>query len=198
MKRALASAAVIGALIALGVGAWAQDSMDAVAATKVKVTRPQGQVVDSKGKAVGLYMPWGSTDSPGITIDAVAIGLNGAPVALPIGPGGFVDTCQNGLWAVFFNGANCTGDAFLGASNGTSMGIVMDAVNGSTACVKSNVVYTATPPFSSMTFASWSLGYGSDPAHVSICSNGSTDWMAGPMVTYDLTKLKLTPPFKIK
>ena len=81
--------------------------------------------------------------------------------------------------------------------NGNSRGaLALDEVGGTAGCVKDNVLYYPQRPFGDNAYAS--IGTGSDPGHVSQCTSSSGAIFSGPMATFDLTKLKLTPPFHLK
>jgi hypothetical protein len=174
--------------------AKAQDDLAATAA-KSKISFPT-KVVDSKGKTVGTYQPINETFGPYGILDTALIVINGTAHQLPVGQSGFGSNCGN-IGVFFFSGSNCTGTASVEVQNGSenSAPLVLDEVSGASGCVQNNQIYYAQAPFSSISYVSW--GYGSDPEHVSCNAGGGTTW-GGAVATFDLSKLNLKPPFKLK
>jgi hypothetical protein len=188
--------------IAVALGSWITpnfaDAQDVVAsAAKSKVSFPT-KVVDSKGKTVGTYQLITESRGDG-TLDTALVIIKGTAHQLLVGPSGFSTNCENtglSVGVFFFSGANCSGNVMVQVQNGQegSAPFTLDEVAGSSGCVQDNILYYAQSPFASTPYASWGFGF---PDSVSCNSGSGTTW-GGTLATFDLTTLKLVPPFKLK
>ncbi len=171
--------------LASGLPANAED----FAASSTVAHKTATRVLDSKNHVVGtlFVLPFRA---------AALVGFNGTFYLLPVSSEGFFGTPEP--ISYLFEGSNCTGQAAIGV-NPNMVPLYADAASTSpSAAVENGILYFPQSPFSQFSYAS--LGGGLSPADVVgvACENRSGEALAGLVGTFDLSKLGLVPPFKLK
>jgi hypothetical protein len=154
------------------------------------------KVVDSKNHLVGTLL-----DSGGHS--AALVGFNGAFYFLLVSSKGFVETAASGGTGLFlFENSDCSGPASLPADpsslyvNASGNDAAFNGYGGAT--VSTGILYFPQTPISQSSFAGAGAGVTPANAAANCQPNLGGSYVAGPVGTFDLSRLGLIPPFKLK
>lgn len=149
------------------------------------------KVVDSKNHIVGTLL-----DASGHS--AALVGFNGAFYLVDVSSEGFVDSA-NGVFGLFlFENGDCSGPASLMADPSS---LYVTAAGSSSlvfATVSSGILYFPEQPIAQASFAAFAYGVTPADAVGNGCQAGPLSATAGLVGTFDLSRLGLKPPFKLK
>lgn len=169
-------------------------------------------VVDAKGHKVGTLFGEGLGQLTQMAVTTI----NGVPIGLPVGENGFVDEATTGSFGylvLWYTTADCAGQGFiaLGTGSDPATGKPLDIVpllqettdgGGLGTYIYNGILYYAQPPYQQLN--GFSDAFFTDPnlPPVGGCQNvppqSVETFMGGPVTSFDLNLLKLTPPFKVK
>jgi hypothetical protein len=166
-------------------------------------------VIDAKGKKVGNF----NGQSLGNLAQLVLTNINGTVINLPATQDGFLDEANGGFGflLVMYESSDCSGppNISLGAAfdpiSGAQLALrplVQTTFNGGSvgSYIFDGTLYYAGPPISLMTFGSEQSfvdpsGMPLSPGCVPIRAEQQ---IGGPVTTFDLKTLGLTPPFSVQ
>jgi hypothetical protein len=173
-------------------------------------------MVDANGNLIG-YVVDDLTEAPGgiggPKAQALVMNINGVEFAVAATASGFPVTSNNGLLEVYYDGANCTGNAYLPApwidSPQTPGGnpLVTDAIQGSgrnvwslqTGFIFDSTIYYPQQPYSTVLAQSEIEVFGASIENGVVtgnCANGSNGGLevyGDPMISVGFPNF--TPPF---
>lgn len=187
-------------------------ALTATSAFPQPLNRTAPIVVDSKGHQVGTLFGEGLGQLTQMAVTTI----NGVAIGLPVSETGFVDEATTGSFGyliLWYPSADCAGQGYVALGSGSDpatgkplniVPLVQETTDGGGlgTYVYDGILYYAQPPYQQLTGVSYA--YFTDPNQPPVggCQNVPPQdyqaFMGGPVTTFDLSSLNLTPPFKVR